>query len=1019
MTSSPPKAKGKDRRTSTMLSDPDEKKRKRTGSNAEEAIDPENINEELRMKQNQDTEEERERTSTMLSDPDEKKRKRTGSNAEEAIDPENINEELRMKQNQDTEEERERNDRMQKIEGRCWRDIGVVAAILNEPNIPTDADFELALVTQRTNEGILRNLKDSGRGDAMTSWWSTESEEVQEFRHLMGLSAKLDEQEWLARHKNTKEVSSAMCSTLLPRYLAAPPGPEQRKRLPTSIAADVIYGDAPYKTEIHASHTADEAIESVVRVIKQAGVAVELPLNAQHVFKVVGKKDYIWGKSPFIDYLHIRKCALSSLQIKLSLMAMDESDTDEDMPVRFTFRDVLSLRSGSKGVSQQSTAHEDLSLEGPEAHLHRELSLWDVSCDVEFVINSLSSICLSPEVVKEQKLKENDDIYVCVVGQLFHGTDQLAPPANTPWKVLREAVPATGLESLSHAVWGSTHGTLRFSMRLQNLPRDARLCLTAVACGDRSHITRMDEDDASKLVDEARGSRRGVQRLKEFLGVAKEDEEEQPYFYLGWVNLQLFDHLGCLRTGPRSLKMWVGNEKANPIGVVSTPKTDPKAERDKQLTLSIALPTFARTVRFPTGRIPSQMRQELAERHKQQMNELDSNLRKNVVNQLRQVRSVIHKDPLYRLTDVDKLLLWQFRKDLTENPTALSKFLQAVDWSSPAAVQDCLNLLHNPDVGQRWRAPPAGEELIALELLDARYANAKVREYAITVLDKLCDALLSECILQLVQVLKYEPYHYSALARFLLKRSVGNPYQIGHAIFWHLKAEMSNPAVQERHGLLIEELLKRVPICVRRGFEKEDALIELLLKIGIDVKKPTIAKKDRNPHIRTELDDKLQKLLRSDAKFTLPLDPRMECSGVRVERCKVMDSKKLPLWLVFKNADPRGENIYVIFKAGDDLRQDLLTLQIIAMMDSMWKAQGLDLHMSPYGCVACDDGVGMIEVVLDSETIANITKKSGGASMAFKEDPMINWLRQQPCNKSPAAKHGSNQVGSTVLRLQL
>lgn len=64
-----------------------------------------------------------------------------------------------------------------------------------------------------------------------------------------------------------------------------------------------------------------------------------------------------------------------------------------------------------------------------------------------------------------------------------------------------------------------------------------------------------------------------------------------------------------------------------------------------------------------------------------------------------------------------------------------------------------------------------------------------------------------------------------------------------------------------------------------------------------------------------------------------------------------MSSKKLPLWLVFKSARDPGATHTVLFKAGDDLRQDQLTLQILGIMDGLWKEHGLDLRMSPYLCV--------------------------------------------------------------------
>lgn len=40
----------------------------------------------------------------------------------------------------------------------------------------------------------------------------------------------------------------------------------------------------------------------------------------------------------------------------------------------------------------------------------------------------------------------------------------------------------------------------------------------------------------------------------------------------------------------------------------------------------------------------------------------------------------------------------------------------------------------------------------------------------------------------------------------------------------------------------------------------------------------------------------------------------------------------------------------------------------------MWKEKGMDLRLQPYRCVATGDGIGMIEVVLDAATNANINK---------------------------------------------
>ncbi len=54
----------------------------------------------------------------------------------------------------------------------------------------------------------------------------------------------------------------------------------------------------------------------------------------------------------------------------------------------------------------------------------------------------------------------------------------------------------------------------------------------------------------------------------------------------------------------------------------------------------------------------------------------------------------------------------------------------------------------------------------------------------------------------------------------------------------------------------------------------------------------------------------------------------------------------------------------VLDNSGDDLRQDMLTLQLIRIMDQLWQAQGLDLQMHAYACLSTGDQVWCLVVVV-------------------------------------------------------
>lgn len=43
--------------------------------------------------------------------------------------------------------------------------------------------------------------------------------------------------------------------------------------------------------------------------------------------------------------------------------------------------------------------------------------------------------------------------------------------------------------------------------------------------------------------------------------------------------------------------------------------------------------------------------------------------------------------------------------------------------------------------------------------------------------------------------------------------------------------------------------------------------------------------------------------------------------------------------------------LYAIYKIGDDLRQDQLTLQTIRIIDKLWLRAGMDMRIVTYACV--------------------------------------------------------------------
>lgn len=447
---------------------------------------------------------------------------------------------------------------------------------------------------------------------------------------------------------------------------------------------------------------------------------------------------------------------------------------------------------------------------------------------------------------------------------------------------------------------------------------------------------------------------------------------------VAWVNCTLTDFTGKVKNGPMELSMWLDNTPH----FLGTTEVNPS----KQLLLNVIFPESPHSIIYPEFQecppmltrnlfekqeVPSETRQE--EGQFPETSELEGN-----TYPLEDFVRISKLDPLYQPTTEEKEKMWEYRGYLSDKVAIIPKLLLS-------ANMDIFE--QRKDLHQLVKSLPLLKPEMALQLLDYKYPDMCIRSYAVECISKMDDDTLSLYLLQLVQVLKYESFHISELACFLIERAILSPLKIGFLLFWHLQSETHLSNVKARFKMLQEALLLGLKPNLRTELLNQLAFVEELSNINAVMYKTPQQERKRV----------LQKLLEDieiPARFTLPLDPTIVLGKLIIEKCRVMESAAHPMMLVFKNAEHHGDDYSVLCKFGDDLRQDALTLQMFTFMDRIWKAHDLDLQMSIYKCVSIGRNMGFIEVMPDSETTAKIQKEAGGVIGAFKQTPLHNWLRE-------------------------
>lgn len=249
------------------------------------------------------------------------------------------------------------------------------------------------------------------------------------------------------------------------------------------------------------------------------------------------------------------------------------------------------------------------------------------------------------------------------------------------------------------------------------------------------------------------------------------------------------------------------------------------------------------------------------------------------------------------------------------------------------------------------------------------------------------------------------------LADFLTGRAVKNPV-LGNNLYWYLVVECEDRRFGKMYKRVLNTFLDRLDETtegsqVRELLQRQAEMVKVLSVRAKELRTSKDARPKKIDKLRAFIGDAKNGLRTIEPPMLLPLDARVSISGVTPEKSSVFKSNLFPLLLHFERTD--GENAYpVIFKNGDDMRQDQLVVQLFTLMDRLLRNENLDLCLTPYKVLATGALEGMAQYV-DSITLAAVLAQHGGS--------LLNFLRHHHPDESSTSTFGVNSaVFDTYIR---
>ena len=320
------------------------------------------------------------------------------------------------------------------------------------------------------------------------------------------------------------------------------------------------------------------------------------------------------------------------------------------------------------------------------------------------------------------------------------------------------------------------------------------------------------------------------------------------------------------------------------------------------------------------------------------------------------------RSPFEELNNYDRDILWSNRYKLAVDSDYLPNLLLCIDYSNPKHLIELEKIL------ELAKPLPA---IKCLELLNGKYIHESIRNFAVKCLRNSPIIEIQEFLYELIHGLRYEVNHDNELARFLLEKAVKHPVTIGHSFYWYLKSQMYEQNFQQRYGLYLEIYLNKIGPNLTKIYYEEDILMTNLQEIAL--KQVNFKKKQKdqqNNHFAESVKEFNEKLEKEIGEISLPLNFKFRIKQINTENCKVIikNGKKVKLIINFKNSDKLGDDLLISYYNDQDIRTNLITMQLYNIVHTIWCENNTKIKMPLYSVMTTGRNKGLIQILPKSKS---------------------------------------------------